>query len=76
LVRQRSHLVGWCHRWEPRILRNRDGVEVLKSPRMGKEPRAKAFDDVRFPSRSLDRQGIEVSVLSLLVLFCWVEARA
>ena len=31
---------------EPRILRNQDGVEVLKSGRMGEEPLAKAFDDV------------------------------
>jgi len=33
---------------EPRILRNQEGVEVLKSPRMSEEPVAKAFDDVNF----------------------------
>ena len=30
---------------EPRIVRNQDGVEVLKS-RIGEEPLSKAFDDV------------------------------
>ena len=33
---------------EPRILRNQDGVEVLKSPRMGEVTLADAFDDVDF----------------------------
>jgi hypothetical protein len=61
---------------EPRILRNRDGVEALKSPWMGEEPLAKAFDDVDFHLGRMDRQGVEVSVLSLLGSFCWVEARA
>ena len=61
---------------EPRILRNPDGVEVLKSSRMGEEPLAKAFDDVDFHLGRMDRQGVEVSVLSLLGSFCWVEARA
>src|ERR1700676_3532366 len=60
---------------EPRILRNPDGVEVLKSPRMGEEPIAKAFDDVDFHLGRMDRQGVEVSVLSLLGSFCWVEAQ-
>ena len=60
---------------EPRILRNQDGVEVLKSPRMGEEPLAKAFDDVDFHLGRMDRQGVEVSVLSLLGSFCWVEAQ-
>src|SRR6266550_4179726 len=59
---------------EPRILRNPDGVEVLKSGRMGEEPLAKAFDDVDFHLGRMDRQGVEVSVLSLLGSFCWVEA--
>jgi len=59
---------------EPRILRDRDGVEVLKS-RMGEEPLAKAFDDVDFHLRRMDRQGVEVSVLSLLGSFCWIEAQ-
>ena len=60
---------------EPRILRNQDGVEVLKALRMGEEPLAKAFDDVDFHLGRMDRQGVEVSVLSLLGSFCWVEAQ-
>src|SRR5229473_4358183 len=60
---------------EPRIVRNEDGVEVLKSPRMGEEPLATAFDDVAFHLGRMDRQGVEVSVLSLLGSFCWVEAQ-
>ncbi len=59
---------------EPRILRDRDGVEVLKS-RMGEEPLAKAFDDVDFHLGRMDRQGVEVSVLSVLGSFCWIEAQ-
>src|SRR6516165_3592019 len=59
---------------EPRILRNPDGVEVLKAPRMGEAPLADAFDDVDFHLGRMDRQGVEVSVLSLLGSFCWVEA--
>ena len=60
---------------EPRILRNEDGVEVLKMPRMGEAPLAEAFDDVEFHLGRMDRQGVEVSVLSLLGSFCWVEAQ-
>ena len=60
---------------EPRILRNGDGAEVLKAPRMGEEPLAKAFDDVDFHLARMDRQGVEVSVLSLLGSFCWIEAQ-
>jgi predicted TIM-barrel fold metal-dependent hydrolase len=60
---------------EPRILRNPDGVEVLKSGRMGEEPLAQAFDDVDFHLARMDRQGVEVSVLSLLGSFCWIEAQ-
>jgi predicted TIM-barrel fold metal-dependent hydrolase len=59
---------------EPRILRERDGVEVLKS-RMGEEPLARAFDDVDFHLSRMNRQGVEVSVLSLLGSFCWIEAQ-
>ena len=59
---------------EPRILRNQDGVEVLKS-RMGEEPLAKAFDDVDFHLGRMDRQGVEMSVLSLLGSFCWIESQ-
>jgi predicted TIM-barrel fold metal-dependent hydrolase len=59
---------------EPRIVRNQDGVEVLKS-RMGEEPLAKAFDDVDFHLGRMDRQGVTTSVLSLLGSFCWVESQ-
>ena len=57
---------------EPRILRNDDGVEVLRS-RMGEEPLAKAFDDVDFHLERMDRQDVGTSVLSLLGSFCWIE---
>ena len=50
---------------EPRILRNQDGVEVLKAGRMGEAPLAEAFDDVDFHLGRMDRQGVEVSVLSM-----------
>ena len=58
---------------EPRILRNSDGVEVLKALRMGEEPVAEAFDDVDVHLGRMDRQGVETSVLSLLGSFCWIE---
>lgn len=60
---------------EPRILRNEDGVEVLKSGRMGDAPLADAFDDVGFHLARMDRQGVETSVLSLLGSFCWIESQ-
>ena len=60
---------------EPRILRNQDGVEVLKSPRMSEEPLAGAFDHVDFHLGRMDRQAVRVSVLSLLGSFCWIEAQ-
>jgi predicted TIM-barrel fold metal-dependent hydrolase len=60
---------------EPRILRNSNGVEVLKAPRMGEASLAEAFDDVDFHLGRMDRQGVEVSVLSLLGSYCWVEAQ-
>jgi predicted TIM-barrel fold metal-dependent hydrolase len=59
---------------EPRILRNGDGAEVLKS-RMGEEPLANAFDNVEFHLGRMDRQGVETSVLSLLGTFCWIESQ-
>lgn len=59
---------------EPRILRDQNGVEVLKT-RMGEDPLATAFDDVDFHLTRMDRQGVEVSVLSLLGSFCWIEAQ-
>ena len=60
---------------EPRILRNPDGVEVLKSGRMGEEPLGEAFDDVDFHLARMDRQGVQTSVLSLLGSFCWIESQ-
>jgi predicted TIM-barrel fold metal-dependent hydrolase len=60
---------------EPRIVRNPDGVEVLKAPRMGEAPLGEAFDDVDFHLARMDRQGVETSVLSLLGSFCWVESQ-
>src|SRR5471030_805999 len=36
---------------------------------------ADAFDEVEFHLALMDRQGVEVSVLSLLGSFCWVEAQ-
>lgn len=59
---------------EPRIVRNQDDVEVLKS-RMGEEPIASAFDDVEVHLGRMDSQGVEMSVLSLLGSFCWIEAQ-
>lgn len=59
----------------PRIERNAEGVEVLKSSRYGEEPVARAFDDVAFHLERMDRQGVSTSVLSLLGSFCWVESQ-
>jgi predicted TIM-barrel fold metal-dependent hydrolase len=56
-------------------MRNQDGVEVLKARGMGETPLDKAFDDVGFHLGRMDRQGVEVSVLSLLGSFCWIEAQ-
>jgi len=60
---------------EPRIVRNEDGVEVLKAGRMGDAPLGEAFDDVEFHLSRMDRQGVQVSVLSLLGSFNWIEAQ-
>src|SRR5262252_2657752 len=60
---------------EPRIARNQDGVEVLKSPRMSEEPLATAFDHVDFHLERMDRQAVRMSVLSLLGSFCWIESQ-
>jgi predicted TIM-barrel fold metal-dependent hydrolase len=59
---------------EPRIVKNAQGEEVLKT-RMGEEPLAKAFDDVAFHLGRMDRQGVTTSVLSLLGSFCWIESQ-
>ena len=60
---------------EPRIVRNENGVEVLKAPRMGEAPLAEAFDAVDFHLARMERQGVETSVLSLLGSFNWIEAQ-
>jgi predicted TIM-barrel fold metal-dependent hydrolase len=60
---------------EPRIVRNDDGVEVLKAPRMSEQKLAEAFDDLDFHLARMDRQGVETSVLSLLGSFCWIESQ-
>ena len=59
---------------EPRIVRNQDGVEVLKT-RLGEEPASKAFDDVEFHLAKMTRQDVSMSVLSLLGAFCWIESQ-
>ena len=59
---------------EPRIVRNQDGVEVVKS-RIGEELVSKAFDDVEFHLARMDRQGVNTSVLSLLGAYCWIESQ-
>ena len=60
---------------EPHIVRNQDGVEVLKAARTGEEPLSKAFDYVDFHLARMDRQGVSKSVLSLLGSFCWIESQ-
>jgi predicted TIM-barrel fold metal-dependent hydrolase len=60
---------------EPRIVRNQDGVEVLKSARMSDQPLASAFDHVDFHLGRMDRQAVRMSVLSLLGSFCWIESQ-
>ncbi len=60
---------------EPRIVRNQDGAEVLKLPRMGEMPLAEAFDDVAFHLDRMDRQNVETSVLSIVGTFCWIESQ-
>ncbi len=59
---------------EPRIVRNAGGAEVLKT-RFGEEPLAEAFDNAEDYLARMDRQGVSVSVLSLLGSFCWIEAQ-
>ena len=60
---------------EPRIVRNPDGVEVFKAPRMSEVPLSEAFDDVEIHLSRMDRQGVDTSVLSLVGGFCWIEAQ-
>jgi predicted TIM-barrel fold metal-dependent hydrolase len=59
---------------EPRIVRNDDGVEVLRV-RGGDETLDKAFDDVETYLERMDRLGVTRSVLSLLGNCCWIESQ-
>src|SRR5438876_3311223 len=59
---------------EPRVVRNQDGVEMLKT-RTGDEPLSKAFDEADFHLARMNRQGVSTSALSLLGSFCWIEAQ-
>jgi len=60
---------------EPRILRNDDGAEVLKMPRMAPTLLSDAFDEVDFHIHRMDRQGVRTSVLSVVGGFCWIESQ-
>ena len=59
---------------EPRIVRNQDGVEVLRT-RMSEDPVATAFDEVDFHLARMNRHGVSTSALSLLGSFCWIESQ-
>jgi predicted TIM-barrel fold metal-dependent hydrolase len=59
---------------EPRIVRNDRGAEVYQA-RGHDAPIAEAFDDADAYLAQMDREGVKVSVLSLLGTFCWVEAQ-
>src|ERR1700760_3806714 len=59
---------------EPRILLGQNGAEVLKSA-IGETSLDEAFDDAAAHLARMDRQGVAVSVLSLLGTFCWIEAQ-
>src|SRR5262245_34679325 len=59
---------------EPRIVRNPDGTEIVKS-RAGDEPLSKAFDNADDYLAMMDRLGVKTSVLSLLGQYCWVESQ-
>ena len=59
---------------EPRIVRNQNGAEVLKS-RTGEEPLSSAFDEVEFHLARMNRQGVTTSALSLLGSACWIESQ-
>jgi len=59
---------------EPHIIRNAQGVEVLKS-RTGEVPLSEAFDDVDEHLAQMDRLGVTTSVLSLIGPHCWIESQ-
>jgi hypothetical protein len=58
---------------EPRIVKNGDGIEVLKS-RNGEEPLSGAFDEADTYLAMMDRLGVQTSALSLLGQYCWIES--
>ena len=60
---------------EPRILRNQDGVEVLKSRGWAKSRSPRPSMTSISISVGWTAKGSRVSVLSLLGSFCWVEAQ-
>jgi predicted TIM-barrel fold metal-dependent hydrolase len=59
---------------EPRIVRNPDGTEVVKS-RAGDQSLAEAFDNAEDYLAMMDRLEVKMSVLSLLGQYCWVESQ-
>ena len=59
---------------EPQIVRNANGIEVLRS-RTGEELLTDAFDDARAYLEKMDRLGVTTSVLSLVGTFCWIESQ-
>ena len=59
---------------EPRIVRNETGAEVFKV-RGHDQPLAEAFDDADSYLARMDRQGVSMSVLSLLGTSCWIEGQ-
>ncbi len=60
---------------EPRIVRDAQGSEVLRSRMGGEEPLDTAFDDPAFHLAKMERLGVGTSVLSLLGSFCWIESQ-
>src|SRR5687767_11559388 len=59
---------------EPQVVKNDAGAEVLRT-RNGDELLTEAFDDAKVYLEKMDRLGVEVSVLSLLGSFCWIESQ-
>jgi predicted TIM-barrel fold metal-dependent hydrolase len=59
---------------EPRIIRNPDGTEVVKS-RAGEQPLSEAFDNADDYLAMMDRLGVQTSALSLLGQYCWIESQ-
>ena len=59
---------------EPRIVKGPGGTEIVKS-RMGDQPLSEAFDNADDYLAQMDRQGVKLSVLSLLGQYCWIESQ-